>query len=306
VQVIDIGIPDSVLATIRPAVAENHPALWRADFPWPQADSHKYQRGHALVAGGGQMTGAGRLAARAALRVGAGLVTVACPPEVQLVYRLALAALLVVAVADEAAFAQLLADERRNAVLLGPGNGVSDALRQRVLAVLAAGRATVLDADALTACGADSEAVFRRLSPRCLLTPHEGEFRRLFPAEAESGADKLTRTRAAARRAGAVVLLKGGDTVIAAPDGHAVINANAPPTLATAGAGDVLAGLAVGLLAQGLDALTAAAIAVWLHGAAAAAVGPGLIADDLPEALPAVLARLQGRDASTHGRQGGA
>ncbi len=310
VEVMDIGIPDSVLGEIRPAAFANHPDLWLSSWPEPRADGHKYQRGHALIAGGGRMTGAARLAARAALRAGAGLVTIACPPEAQLVYSLAAAAALVEPVADEAAFAALLASGRRTAALLGPGNGVSLALRGRVLAVLAAGLAAVLDADVLTAFAADPAPLFAALNGRCLLTPHEGEFARLFPPQAEPAgeaqaepvgeakaepAGKLGRARAAAARSGAVVLLKGADTVIAAPDGRVAITGNAPPDLATAGSGDVLAGLAVGLVAQGLPAFEAAAAAAWLHGEAGTAAGPGLIADDLPEALPAVLRKLRQR-----------
>ncbi|MEI6985805.1 MAG: ADP/ATP-dependent (S)-NAD(P)H-hydrate dehydratase, partial [Rhodospirillaceae bacterium] len=184
----------------------------------------------------------------------------------------------------------------RNAVLLGPGNGMSLDLCERVLAALAVvpapGPAVVLDADALMAFAGMPDALFERLSDNCLLTPHEGEFARLFPVEAGLGS-KLARARAAAARSGAVVLLKGADSVIAASDGRAAINANAPPDLATAGSGDVLAGLAVGLLAQGMATFEAACAATWLHGEAAAAIGPGLIADDLPEALPAILARLR-------------
>ena len=294
VEVVEIGIPEAVLDEIRPAAAVNCPNLWLPSWPAPTSEDHKYRRGHALIVAGGRMTGAGRLAARAALRVGAGLVSVACPPEAQLIYSLDRAALLVEPVADEAGFAALLATGRRTAALLGPGNGVSPALRERVLATLAAGLPVVLDADALTVFAGDPKVLFRTLGPRCLLTPHGGEFGRLFKSEAGL-AGKLARARAAAARSGAVVLLKGADTVIAAPDGRAAINANAPPDLATAGAGDVLAGLAVGLIAQGLPTFEAAAAAVWLHGAAAAALGPGLIADDLPEALPGVLRRLRER-----------
>ncbi|MEI6559147.1 MAG: NAD(P)H-hydrate dehydratase [Rhodospirillaceae bacterium] len=294
VEVVDIGIPAAVLEQIRPAATANHPGLWLPLWPQPRPDGHKYQRGHALITGGGRMTGAARLAARAALRVGAGLVTVACPPEAELIYSLAAAALLVEAVTDSAAFRTLLGTGRRNAVLLGPGNGVSAALRERVLAALASGLPAVLDADALTAFAAAPELLFAALSDRCLLTPHEGEFTRLFAAEAGL-TGKTARARAAAARSGAVVLLKGADTVIAAPDGRVVINEGAPPDLATAGSGDVLAGFAVGLIAQGLPAFEAAAAAAWLHGETAARLGPGLIADDLPEALPALLAGLRQR-----------
>ncbi|HYD29568.1 MAG TPA: NAD(P)H-hydrate dehydratase, partial [Azospirillaceae bacterium] len=268
--VADIGIPDAVLDTIRPTAFENGPARWRDRFPWPVADSHKYSRGYALVLGGGRMTGAARLAARAARRVGAGLVGIACPPEVFAVYAIAEPGALVHPVADDAAFAALLGDRRRNAILLGPGAGVSDSTRARVLAALDAGKACVLDADALTAGAGEGRAGFmKRLHPRCLLTPHESEFVRLFPQLCDAAPGKLARARKAAAESGAVVLLKGADTVIAAPDGRAAINANAPPTLATGGSGDVLAGLAVGLMAQGMDAFDAGCAAAWLHGAAA-------------------------------------
>jgi NAD(P)H-hydrate epimerase len=182
-----------------------------------------------------------------------------------------------------------LTDERRNAVLLGPGNGVSEATRANVLTALGLGKACVLDADALTSFEGRAGELFEALNETCILTPHDGEFVRLFGPD---DADKLTRTRKAAERAGATVLLKGPDTVIAAPDGRAAINANAPPTLATAGAGDVLAGVCIGLLAQSMPAFEAASAAVWLHGAAASAFGPGLIAEDLSEALPGVLKEL--------------
>ena len=287
--VADIGIPGAVLGSIAPRQWENGPDLWAARYPWPRAESHKYARGHAMVMGGDRMTGAGRLAARAALRVGAGLVSVACPPEAFAIYAAGSPSLIVEPVADDAAFAALLADVRKNAVLLGPGAGVGVHTRARVLAALDAGKACVLDADALTSFAGAPADLLDHLNERCVLTPHEGEFARLFDAEG----DKLTRARAAAARCGAVVLLKGADTVVASPDGRAVLNANAPPELATAGAGDVLAGLILGLLAQGMDAFDAACAAAWLHGEAAAQVGPGLIAEDLPDALPAVLRRLR-------------
>lgn len=286
VVVADIGIPAAVLAEVEPPVAENGPAVWGDRFPWPAVDGHKYDRGHAVVVGGETMTGAARLAARAARRVGAGLATIAAPAGALATYRAGEPGTIVASLDD---FAGLLADGRKNAWALGPGGGVGAALRERVLAVLAAGRAAVLDADALTSFADAPSQLFAALSPRAVLTPHDGEFARLFGPVAGS---RLERARQAAGRAGAVVLLKGPDTVVAHPDGRAVITANAPPTLATAGSGDVLAGLIVGLLAAGLDGFAAAACGAWLHGAAAAAFGPGLIAEDLPEALPAVLAGL--------------
>jgi ADP-dependent NAD(P)H-hydrate dehydratase / NAD(P)H-hydrate epimerase len=289
VVVADIGIPASVLADIRPRAWANDPSLWLARFPWPRQEAHKYARGHAVINAGGEMTGAGRLSARAALRVGAGLVTVACPRDAVPIYAGDLASTLIAPIDDQTAFATLLADSRKNAVLLGPGNGVTMATQMRVQAALAAGKACVLDADAISVFAEDPASLFRFIRSPVLMTPHEGEFARLFKRDG----DKLTRARAAAKQSGAVVLLKGPDTVIAAPDGRAAINSNAPPDLATAGAGDVLAGLAVGLMAQGVDAFDAGCMAAWLHGAAAMQFGPGLIAEDLPDQVPSVLRQLK-------------
>lgn len=295
VLVAGIGIPDRVLDEIRPRTFVNHPDQWRRQFPWPQADGHKYARGHAVVLGGGRMTGAARLASIAALRAGAGLATVACPPEAFPIYAAGSPSVIISPVADDAEFAELLEDGRKSAVLLGPGAGIGVHTRARVLAALAGGKACVLDADALTSFAEYPADLLDRLNRRCLLTPHEGEFVRLFAAEpGTGGSDKLARARAAAARTGAVVLLKGADTVVAAPDGRAAINVNAPPELATAGSGDVLAGIALGLIAQGMEAFEAACAAAWLHGEAAAAHGPGLIAEDLPGLLPGVLRRLKG------------
>lgn len=289
VEVADIGIPESVLDEIAPGTRENLPGLWAARFPRRRLDSHKYQFGHALIQGGEVMTGAGRLAARAALRVGAGLVTLACGRDSLPIYAQSMPSLITAPVEDDADFTELLRDPRRNAVLIGPGNGVGPQTQARALAALGAGKAVVLDADALTSFQDRPSALFESIRGASVLTPHEGEFARLFPGLA---GDKLTRAREAARQSGAVVLLKGADSVIAAPDGRAAINANAPPALATAGTGDVLAGLIVGLLAQGMNSFDAACAAAWLHGECAAAVGVGLIAEDLPDALPGVLRRL--------------
>lgn len=291
VVVADIGIPDAVLGDIAPSTFENRPPLWLDRFRWPRLADHKYSRGHALIAGGTEMTGAARLAARAAMRSGAGMVTVASRPEVRAIYAADMAGLLTVPVSNAEEFAALLEDERLNAVLVGPGSGVSRTTRDMTLSTLAANKSVVLDADALTVFSDDPSALFRAVRDKnCLMTPHEGEFRRIF----RHVGDKLTRARAAAAECGAVVLLKGVDTVIAAPDGRAAINGNAPPDLATAGAGDVLAGIAVGLLGQGLDPFDAGCVAAWLHGEAARRFGPGLIAEDLPAQLPAVLRELRG------------
>jgi hydroxyethylthiazole kinase-like uncharacterized protein yjeF len=286
--VAQIGIPADVLETIRPMQWENGAALWRGTFPLPRPEGHKYTRGHAVVVSGPLANGgAARLAARAALRVGAGLVTVACPPDAVAAHAAQLNAVMLAPFAD---FADVLADRRRNAVLVGPGNGVGAHTRAAALAALRADRACVLDADALTVFGEAPEALFDAVAGPCVLTPHDGEFARLFPDLA--GSDKLDRARRAAARAGAVVLLKGPDTVVAAPDGRAAINGGAPPTLATAGSGDVLAGLILGLLAQGMPPFEAACAGAWLHGRAAALFGPGLIAEDIAETLPAALREL--------------
>jgi NAD(P)H-hydrate epimerase len=213
-------------------------------------------------------------------------------PEIALpIYAAALTSIMVQPLAAPDDFDRLLDDRRISALLIGPGAGTGEQTRARVLAMLGSGRPTVLDADALTAFRDDPRSLDRAIVGPCILTPHEGEFRRLF----DSSGDKLTRTRAAARRSGAVVILKGSDTVIAAPDGRAIVNSNAPPTLATAGSGDVLSGIVLGLLANKMDPFLAAAAAVWIHGAAAAAFGPGLMAEDLPDLLPNVLRRLESR-----------
>lgn len=289
VIVADIGIPAAVLTEIAPRCWENAPALWRHAVPLRDVAHHKYDYGHLLIAGGAEMTGAARLAALAGLRVGAGLVTVACPRAVLPIYALTSPSLITAPCEDAADFAALLDDPRRNAVLIGPGGGVGDETRARVQATLSAKRAAVLDADALTAFAERPSSLFAAIAGPCVVTPHEGEFGRLFP---KLEGDRLSRARAAAAESGAVVLLKGADTVVAAPDGRATINDNAPPDLATAGSGDVLAGLVAGLMAQGMDAFDAANAAVWIHGAAAQRVGRGLISEDLPGRIPAALTAL--------------
>jgi len=284
----DIGIPPQAANT---QLHENSPALWQ--FPWPRPEGHKYARGHCVVVSGhAHATGAARLAARAALRVGAGLVSVASPPEAVAVNAAHLTAIMVKPFQGAAGLGAILSDKRLNAVALGPGLGVSRQTRELVTTVLKSGAATVLDADAVTAFKDEPQALFALLDDTCVLTPHEGEFERLFPGLLDQSASKLEAARTAAARALCVVLLKGADTVIAAPSGKAVINANAPPGLATAGAGDVLAGLTAGLLAQGMTAFDAACAGTWLHGEAARRFGPGLIAEDLSEMLPAVLKEL--------------
>jgi hydroxyethylthiazole kinase-like uncharacterized protein yjeF len=289
VVVTDIGIADTVLDGLAVTIFQNGPELWLTALPKPCLDGHKYDRGHALISGGYPLTGAARLAARGAARIGAGLVTLAVPEVAFAVYAAAVTSIMVRPLAAEVDFTALLADPRHSAMLIGPGAGSGSATRDRILAILATRRGVVLDADALTAFADDSARLFAAIDGPTVLTPHDGEFRRLF----DPSGPKLARARRAARASGAVVLLKGADTVIATSDGRAVINANAPPSLATAGAGDVLAGMILGLLAQHMEPFLAAAAAAWIHGAAAAAFGAGLIAEDLPDLLPAVLRPLQ-------------
>jgi ADP-dependent NAD(P)H-hydrate dehydratase / NAD(P)H-hydrate epimerase len=298
-SVAEIGIPASVLSQIGPKTFENVPALWRADFPIPHIIGHKYDRGHAIVVSGPVWsTGAARLAARGALRAGAGLVTIASPREALGVNAATNLAVMVRPVDGMSELSAMLADRRLNAIALGPGLGVGEATCALVLAALSGNRAVVLDADAITSFAADprrlAQALLARAGQATIMTPHEGEFARFFCPldERTKVGSKLERARLAAQLTGAVVLIKGGDTVVAAPDGQASIAANAPAYLATAGAGDVLSGIAVGLLAQGMQAFAATSAAVWVHGEAAAAVGPGLISEDLPEALPSVYRAL--------------
>jgi hydroxyethylthiazole kinase-like uncharacterized protein yjeF len=299
VQVAQIGIPDAVLSRIAPQCFENAPALWGDRLPVPRVEGHKYSRGHAVVVSGGiSSTGAARLAARGALRAGAGLVTIASPREALPVNAAASLAVMVRPVDGPVELSAFLSDPRRNAVVLGPGGGVGPAMRDLVLTALAGNGAVVLDADALTSFCDQPQAFLAaaRRHPKgtAVLTPHAGEFSRLFQAlpEIAKAGSKLDQARMAAAQSGAVVLLKGPDTVVAAPDGRSAIAQNAPPWLATAGSGDVLAGFVAALLAQGMPGFEAAAAAVWLHGEAARDAGPGLIAEDLPEMLPRLYGRL--------------
>jgi hydroxyethylthiazole kinase-like uncharacterized protein yjeF len=285
----DIGIPATVLGEIAACTFANSPGVWLDQLPRPAASANKYTRGHAVVFAGAKMTGAARLAADAARRIGAGLVTVAAHPDSRVEIAAGSPGTIVADVANEDAFRALIADERRNAVLIGPGAGVSQATRACVLAALQLGKRCVLDADALTVFRDQPRTLFRAIAAPCVLTPHEGEFARVF----DDKGDKLGRARRAAAISGAVVLLKGGDTVVAAPDGRAAINTGAPPDLATAGSGDVLSGMVLGLLAQGMPPFDAACAAAWMHGRSAAGFGPGLIAEDLIDELPTVIAGLR-------------
>lgn len=285
----DLGVAEAVYASIPARIFANAPDLWRAAFPWPTAESHKYTRGHAVLLGGSVMTGAARLAAHAAQRIGAGLVTIAADPSVVPLYAAWRADLLVSPIATVDAFRAMLADERLNAILLGPGSG-ADARLEAAIAIALDGKAgLVLDADCFRILADPANGLLKRLDSRVIMTPHEGEFARVFGPPRP----RLASAVEAARQTGATMVLKGSDTIVAGADGTVVINSGAPPDLATAGSGDVLAGLIVGLVANRLPPMLAAAIGCWIHGAAASLFGPGLLAGDLPDLVPRVLAALR-------------
>lgn len=284
VVVLDIGAPAEAVAERGIRFWENDPDLW--SLPWPQVEAHKHARGHVMVVSGpAGSTGAARLAARAALRAGAGLVTVLSPPGAMRENAAHLTAIMLTEVRDPGAL--LAASAGAHAIVIGPAAGVTTRAREALLALLGAGKPLVIDADGLTLGGAEPDDFFAALPESAVLTPHPGEFRRLFPDLME--APRLDRTRRAAARAGCTVLLKGPDTVIAAPDGAAVVNGTGTSFLATAGSGDVLAGIIAGLIGQGMGSFDAACAGAWLHGRAGERLGPGLISEDLPEALPDVL-----------------
>jgi hydroxyethylthiazole kinase-like uncharacterized protein yjeF len=295
VRVVDIGIPSKVLDEVAPNTFLNEPDFWLRYFPRLRIDGHKYHRGHAVVVSGPmESTGAARLAARAALRVGAGLVTVATSKAAFYVNAAQLTTIMIAAFDGPQGLMEKLADPRINAALIGPGAGVTPDTRDLVAATLASEATVVLDADGLTAFSDNPQDLFALIRQRgapTILTPHQGEFDRLFP-ELDNAPSKLERARRAAEISGAVVVFKGPDTVVAAPDGLSAITENAPPWLATAGTGDVLAGLITGLSAQGMAALDAAVAGVWTHGELARVYGPGMIAEDMAELLPGVLQRL--------------
>ncbi|WP_425409497.1 NAD(P)H-hydrate dehydratase [Hyphococcus sp.] len=290
-DVVDIGITEGDPAN----TFENHPAIWGGAFPRPSWRDHKYGRGHVMCLSGGALnTGAARLAAQGALRIGAGLVTMLSPGEAAPAHAAHLTAIMLReanTAVDIAAHLQA-SEKSRLIAVAGPAAGVGAETRDKTLTILKSGAGAVLDADALTSFADDTGALFSALRPDDVLTPHTGEFARLFAGVAQPDSGKLETARAASARAGCIIVLKGPDTVIAAPDGRAIINANAPPDLATAGAGDVLAGFIAGLKAQGMSGFDAAAAGVWFHGACGQTAGPGLTAEDLPKAVPPVLRQL--------------
>jgi ADP-dependent NAD(P)H-hydrate dehydratase / NAD(P)H-hydrate epimerase len=288
IKVADIGIADATIDNLNINTWENGPALWREHLPAAASSGNKYTRGHALLYGGYPMTGAARMAARAAARIGCGLTTLAVSEVAFPIYAAALTSIMVQPLAHPDELTPLLADRRYAAFLVGPGAGVNAVTRQHASSMLATAKPLVLDADAISVFAERPEELFSAIRGPVVMTPHEGEFKRLFHLEG----DKLQRARGAAQGSGAIIVLKGADTIVAAPDGRAVINANAPATLATAGSGDVLGGLILGLLAQGMDPFLAAAAGVWIHGDAASSFGLGLLAEDLPDLIPGTLRKL--------------
>lgn len=302
VVVADIGIPARVLDEIGPKTFRNAPELWADKLPVPEADTHKYRRGHVgVMSGGPSATGAARLAATAAARAGAGAVTLLSPSNAVLVNAAHLTAIMLRRCDSVDDLADFVKEKKPAAFVLGPGAGVTHHTRTHALELLAmkGGPVLVLDADGITACAEAPETLFAaaEASTGLVLTPHEGEFGRLFPdINADTVPWKLERARRAAERAHGIVVLKGADTVVAAPDGRAVVNSNGAPWLATAGSGDVLAGLLAGLIAQGTPAFEAACAAVWIHAEAGSRFGPGLIAEDLPGLVPGVLRELLDKD----------
>jgi NAD(P)H-hydrate epimerase len=288
VLVADVGFGAADLAAAKPSCRLNAPVLWASAYPMPKPTDHKYQRGHAVIVGGAVMTGAARLAARAARRVGIGLLTLAVPPEAWPIYAGDQPGAIVRPVADLAAFAAIAGDERISALLVGSGLEPDGYTADIVRTCIALSRPTVIDGGGLTVLAGSDTLLSGHAE--MVLTPHEGEFGRLFP-DLVAHASKVDRALEAARRTGCVIVLKGSDTVIAAPDGASIVSDGAPPTLATAGTGDVLAGTITGLLGLHLSPFPAAAMGVWLHARAADGFGLGMIAEDLPDRLPLALAK---------------
>ena len=273
-------------------VVQNDPELWQNLLPFPKKEDNKYTRGHALIRGGGLMTGAARLAARAAQRMGAGLVTLAATEKSLPIYAEALESVIVRPVDTAGEWDALVHNPQNDVILIGPGLGLGALEKSFVLDALASGKSMVLDADVFTNFASSPDLLLKALHARCVLTPHEGEFERLFGPFMDSRTDRQERIRKAAALAGCIILLKGSETIISDPQGMAVVNTDAPPWLATAGAGDVLAGMILGLIAQKMPVFAAAGAAAWIHGRIAADFGLGLIAEDLVAGIPAALQNL--------------
>lgn len=279
--------------TIMQTIQINHPALWHATMPKTDENSHKYNRGYAVIQGGFPITGAAKLAAMAAARIGAGITAIVSPEHAFAIYASQLLSIMVKPYANAQAHHAMLQDPRINAFLIGPGAGNSTDTLNTLRVMLETGKPMVIDADAITCLNGEHVLLHRAMTIGIVLTPHEGEFARLFGVKPAQVMDaRVQQTQEAAIASGAIVLLKGRNTVIASPEGRVIINQDAPSILATAGSGDVLAGMITGLLAQGMPAFEAAAAASWIHSQAAQTFGLGLIADDLPGLIPPVLQLL--------------
>jgi len=282
----NIGINKNVLKTIRPLTTLNTPEQWGFDYPTPDNNTHKYSRGFTVIQGGAKLSGAAILAAKGCRRIGCGMVSIAVPNDSLNRYQNTSPGDIIHNLSTPKDWQNLIADERVSTILLGPGADVVEATKQFVLSALESRKPVVLDAGALSSFQQSPEMLFKKIASDVLMTPHSGEFQRLF---GKLDGSKVDRARQAAKISGATMLLKGTDTVIAHPDGRILINNNAPPWLATAGSGDVLAGICSGLMAQGLTAFNAAAMGCWIHGQAATHFGLGLIAEDIADQIPIIL-----------------
>ncbi|MAV87151.1 MAG: bifunctional ADP-dependent NAD(P)H-hydrate dehydratase/NAD(P)H-hydrate epimerase [Rhodospirillaceae bacterium] len=287
-KVVNIGIPNSVLGSIDVSINENNPGLFSDKFYFAGVDDHKYSRGHAIISGGDIMPGAAFLASMAARRVGAGLVSIVANMVSKAIYLSSNPGTMFIGLNKTIGFDMVVSEPRCTAFLIGPGNGLTSDIKSRTISSLRSRKSVVLDADALTLFKDNPSSLFKRINGPVVLTPHKGEFLRLFDVTG----NKIHDTRSASKKSGAVVVFKGGDTIIAAPDGRVAINVNSPPTLATAGSGDVLSGLITGLLATGMPAYEAACAGNWIHGEAASHYGHGLIAEDIIDGIPRVLRSL--------------
>ncbi|WP_051548137.1 NAD(P)H-hydrate dehydratase [Sneathiella glossodoripedis] len=291
--VADIGISDHVLEALDVHIFENSPELWGDYFNAPAITGHKYDRGHCTIVGGGiSQTGAARIAARTALRAGAGAATLLCAPSSLLVYAQALEAVMVSALDSADDLKEFIEKKRIHSILIGPANGVTDRTRAFVVEALKTDACVVLDADAITVFQNDPEELFTLIRAKkggaVIMTPHEAEYKRVFDFEGNA----LERARAAAQSSGAVIILKGATTVVASPDGRVILNTHSSPWLATAGSGDALAGIVCGLLACLKSSFEAAASSVWIHGDAGLRLGPGMIAEDIEVVLPRIMGEL--------------
>ena len=294
----DIGIKKDIFKKMKPKIKNNNPELWISDFPFPGSTDHKYSRG-LLVINSGPLykTGAARLAGRSAMRVGAGAVKLICDEEAAKVLEPQISVELISVVKEKNEIQQIFKDKKVSSILVGPGNGINDETKSRTLLALAFVKHVVIDADAITCFEKNPKELFIDTYPHTILTPHEGEFRRLFGEEIASIDDKVVRTVEASKLSGSIVVLKGSDTIIADPDGNAVINSSEAPYLATAGSGDVLAGIIASLVGENkMNAFNAACAGTWIHSKLGELIGPGLIAEDLIDNIPLIIKKLHNHD----------